>query len=645
MDKSLLELFKNQLTTIDKDEELKKYILQGNEFKVPDKEDLLSWNDKEAEEILDIIVNETTGNEEKVHNPDFVRILFKAYMAGIEQEQFTKVFVTEFIAEDSSLNTEFLQIIERAFKGAREKVKQYQYYWYWSNKIRIRPFKIIKKEEQDPRIEWSKLQMFKFLTKNGFRRYEGNLALVNEHNRVEVMPLNANELANPVKYWIRTKYIPSLPEVLEFQVTREHILESYFHKGNKLLTSTFYQDLDPLVFKSVPQKKGKAYLHFLDGTLELSKGLDPIFYDLEEASSLGMVWHKNVIQRKLDFKIDPDKAEASIFYDFCFKVSTPKNKYRLLKSKSRVTAMIQLLGFLMDESKDLSNPKSVVFCDMKQSINDPTEQGRRGKDIPLLWIKAVKGEGFKFIDCKSRRDNAFFFAGINREHRIIHLGDLQPETKMNRFYNWISGGSEVEDKGKNPVMLHFHEIGKLVITTNWIFWNNSDSLMDRLYIHEFEPYFGKKHKPMDEYGVLLGNESLDRMDPDQVPEMINFLVYCLQQYLNDGVQTDDSHYRQMSLQLRTDPRFVDVMDSIFNPEEGEPKTEISKHDLKDAVFQALDPDTISNSRLGADKYFKDWIIDYFKEKDMDFVCSFKKDGTSRYPYYFKGNAPFIRVKM
>lgn len=341
-----------------------------------------------------------------------------------------------------------------------------------------------------------------------------------------------------IKDYVRT-YIRAIPEVELDGISRGEILDAVLKSSNVNLGQGALEWLVPTEIEFAEDTREKAYVFFRNGYVEVTKD-DIKQFDYKKLE--GKIWEKQIINR--DFKPTDKECEFEIFL---LKVCKHEgNRYK---------ALLTAIGYLLHRWKDSSNSKAIILIDEKLSEG---AFGRSGKSLvvkavgKLRKLLSVDGRNFKF-------DKNFAFQSVSFDTSIIEFNDVDRRFKFEKLFSIITDGITVEKKNKDEISIPFHKSPKIVISTNYTVDGIDDSTLDRQFVIEFSDHYNMDHKPIDEFGHLF----FDEWDEKEWNSFDNFMLRCLQLYLNEGLVT----YEHKNLKLKklidsTSVEFADFAESL-----------------------------------------------------------------------------------
>ncbi len=177
-----------------------------------------------------------------------------------------------------------------------------------------------------------------------------------------------------------------------------------------------------------------------------------------------------------------------------------------------------------------------------------------GKAISYLRDSArIDGKNFAFGD-------RFTFQQVNPTTEIVEFNDVNQKFDFEKLFSVLTDDMTVEYKNKRPFPLPFEKSPKIMVSTNYSIRGTGDSFSDRMFEIEFSDYYNAKRKPIDEFGHLF----FDGWDEEEWNRFDNFMVECLQLYLDEGlIDYKKVNVDEKKLLLETSSEFLAFMKYSF----------------------------------------------------------------------------------
>lgn len=370
--------------------------------------------------------------------------------------------------------------------------------------------------------------------------------------------------------------------------------------STKLFTPPYLSMLQTASFQLEEDTKDYAMIYYQNVALRIwNDRIEKINYnDLS-----GFVWKKQVISRDY-IEYDHHKSEYRTF----LWLASGKDKLRYDSLKS-------VIGYLMHSWKTSANNKAIIFND--ETISD-NPNGRSGKS--LFWLALSHIKKVADIDGKTfDMGKTFPYQTVPADTQLLVFDDVKKNFNFEALFALITGGITLEYKGQDAIKLPVQKSPKILITTNYTIRGNGGSFDARKFEIEMSNYFSVDHTPMDEFGHML----FDDWDDSQWKSYDNFMLYCLQFYLKNGLVTPS--FKNLELRKfinQTSPEFYEfINDGNILP---------NKRHAKSLVFDALCEEYKDLKKWLSQKKFNTWVKDYANFKGYTFI-----DGNSNAQRWFE----------
>lgn len=366
-----------------------------------------------------------------------------------------------------------------------------------------------------PSINRYKLQVF-LTTQGGFRLffYDQSSTI---YRLVRIKDGMVEEASTEqIKRFIKD-YIDKLPDEFDGLVTPQDLLELIYKGANILFSDAFFEFFDKADIEFLRDNKNESYIPYKNGVIVITK--DNIL--LKTYGELNKyVWKSQVIDHYIIINEHDNNGENIEYFKFIKKICG--------EEIVKISYAISIIGYLLHQYKDPSKPYAVILAEE----NDNDEQGGgTGKGIFvkalgfLVNIVRVDGKNFKI-------DKSFAFQRVDLDTKIIAIEDTRKKVDFEGFYSIITEGVTVEKKNKDELFIPYKDSPKIVFTTNYSIPQQGVHSKRRQKVFEFSPYFGQKYTPEQEFGHKL----FDDWDKDEWNRFYNFLFFCIQDYIANGIQ-------------------------------------------------------------------------------------------------------------
>ncbi len=341
----------------------------------------------------------------------------------------------------------------------------------------------------------------------------------------------------------------SLPQIKDHVLTfakssDERVHEKLIDHVGKYLGENLIECVSSSKIDFKRDYKDKAFAYYKNGFIELKKNSEVYFKTFEELES--PIWESSILQRNISpIKIKYKMPEYERFL---------RNVVR--GDEDRFLSLCSAIGYLLHDYKDKSNAKAVILCDEKIS-EDPN--GRTGKSLigkaisHAKNIMRVDGKNFEF-------KTSFTFQLVSLDTKVFDFNDVKANFDFERLFSVITDDMIVEYKNKQPFPIKFEESPKIMISTNYTIKGMGASYRDRMFEIEFSDYYNEQHKPNDDFGHLL----FDEWDEDEWNRFDNFMLECLQLYLDEGlISCVQLNLNQRKLIDETSAEFIKFSESYI----------------------------------------------------------------------------------
>ena len=337
-----------------------------------------------------------------------------------------------------------------------------------------------------------------FLERNGFKKY-----FPNDSQKPTWVKIDSNKISETSVEKIKDFVLKYLLDRSEIEVW------NYCAKYQNLFSESFLLMLESVDLLLLKDTKFKSFIAFKNGILEVTKK-DANLIDYIDID--GYIFESQIIQR--------DFIELEIF----------KNEYQLFISNisaKEPSAMECAIGYLLSTYKNKMNNKAVILND--EVISDNPEGGT-GKGLFVQGLRQIRNvsilDGKTFDDKKS-----FPYQTVSPETQVLIFDDVKKNFDFETKFSLVTEGITLERKNKDAIKLKVEDSPKMVISTNYAIKGEGNSHDRRRHEIEIAQYYGKKLTPFDEFGRQL----FDDWDLLEFQKFDNYMVFCLQSYLQKGL--------------------------------------------------------------------------------------------------------------
>lgn len=373
-------------------------------------------------------------------------------------------------------------IAEDVFEEIKEAL-EHDDFWYLSDKNK-------------PQIDLLKYKLF--LERNGFKKHfpEGS-------QKPNWVFIQSNKV-------IETSTEKIKDFVLDYLIQRQEInIWKYCAGYQNLFSENLLAMLETVELMMLKDTKFKSYLAFENGILEITKNEVKL---IDYIDVNGYVWESQIINRPWETLADFEN-EYKIF------INNISNKEPL--------AVECVIGYLLSTYKNKMNNKAIILNDEVISENP---EGGTGKGLFVQGLRQIRR--VSILDGKSFDDKKSFpYQTVSQETQVLVFDDVKKNFDFESKFSLVTEGMTLERKNKDAIRLKVEDSPKMVISTNYAIRGEGNSHDRRRFELEIAQYYGKNLTPYDEFGKQL----FDDWELEEFLKFDNYMVYCLQSYLKNGL--------------------------------------------------------------------------------------------------------------
>lgn len=396
-----------------------------------------------------------------------------------------------------------------------------------------------------PKLAINKASFINFLESKGFFKFflDKNLSIFIRVQNNIVTEETPESILDFVK-----EEILNLPEQISANFTKSDLWELILNKITNLRSAEFLQTLSLKQVDIAKDTKDESFFYFKNCYIKVTAEKVEV-KDYNELKSC--LWKDQLINHDLNLLDEETASDTNqcLFGRFLEKVCSPANaesmrdrKLRKIDEK-RLSALVSALGYLMHTYQDPAVPKAVVFCEEKIAKDDESN-GRTGKGLTASALKLMRKRVLyngKQVDFRDR----FIFQKISPDTQLIVFDDVKKNFDFEFLFSVLTEGITIEKKGQKPIDLPFSRTPKILISTNSVLSNDTDSHKARKFEIEFSDYFSADYTPFDEFKVNFFESGWGENDPEW-DRFYSFMIYSVYHYLNNGLV----EYQQINLEER-----------------------------------------------------------------------------------------------
>lgn len=417
------------------------------------------------------------------------------------------------------------------------------------------------------KISISNIDYKRFLERNGFKKHYPNGA---EKHQFVYIESNKVEISSVPK--IKDFVLNYLLEKNEFEVY------NYCASFNNLFMDNYLILLDTIDLVMLNDTKDKSYIPYKNGILEVSKNKVELidYIDIEY-----YIWKSQILNRDFTFYNNLENDYKTFIYNISNKEPLP---------------LETTIGYLLSTYKNRSNNKAVILNDEVISENP---EGGTGKGLFVQGIGHIRKtsiiDGKQFDTKKS-----FPYQTVSLDTKVLVFDDVKKNFDFEQNFSLVTEGLTLEQKNKDAIKLNIHESPKLIISTNYAIRGEGNSHNRRRLEIEVAQYYGSKIEPADEFG----RQVFDDWDEQDFNRFDNYMVYCLQMFLNNGIIKQNA--KNIKLRKFIAETNIDFYNWISDAE----NFELGKRNDKDVIFEKFIKENPDFSKFLKRNTFTIWVQKY-----------------------------------
>jgi hypothetical protein len=415
-----------------------------------------------------------------------------------------------------------------------------------------------------------------FLERNGFKKHFPNGSekpsfVFIESNKVEI-----------------TSIAKIKDFVLDYLVDRKEIdVWNYVANYQNLFSENYLLMLESIDLIMLNDTRNKSYIAFENGILEVTKeSINLIDYiDVD-----GYIWRSHILDRDWkhldDYTNDYEKFISNI-------------------SSKEPLPIECVIGYMICTYKNRSNNKAIILND--EVISDNPEGGT-GKGVFVQGLSQIRNtsiiDGKQFDNKKS-----FAYQTVSLDTRVLVFDDVKKNFDFESNFSLVTEGITIERKNKDAIKLNIHDSPKLILSTNYAIRGEGNSHDRRRHEIEFSQYYGKDLIPRDEFKKDL----FDDWDLDEFQRFDNYMVYCLQTFLNNGlIRQNAKNIKLRKFIAETSMEFYEWVEDLENFRIGIKNDKVGK-------FVEFTEQYQDYKKWLSRKRFNIWVKKYATFKNLDYL--------------------------
>jgi hypothetical protein len=373
-----------------------------------------------------------------------------------------------------------------------------------------------------------------FLNYLGFRKYWNNPSYsIFVYLKDNIVGETTPEIIRDIV----TDYILSMPNVISDNFTNLDLQEKILSRIYLFNSVDLLKTLKTLPDNFISDSQDNMFFYFKNYYIKVTKA-GPEKFDYSTLN--GYIWKDQINDRNIelypvDEALDTDFCVFSRFISCICSLPNPEaptDKKSRLFDLPRFYAFISALGYLLHTYKSPALSKAIIFCEEKISSNDESN-GRSGKgltSVALGYLRkrtVIPGKSCNFRD-------RFIYQEVTNSTQLLSFEDVRKDFNFEALFNVITEGLYVEKKNKTAFTIPFDKSPKVIVSTNYVMPNDSDSFKARKFELEFSDYFTADYTPVDEFGTMLFEKGWAADSPEW-DKFYTFLFACCAFYLENGL--------------------------------------------------------------------------------------------------------------
>lgn len=296
------------------------------------------------------------------------------------------------------------------------------------------------------------------------------------------------------------------------------ILDAVVEKSEKYYNKHVINHLPVIDVTIKNDTKTNCYIAFENGVLDISRDATKLI-SLKDFKN--HILENRIIRRKFERSCRKLKGD---FVKFVWNLAG--------HSPYRFKVLCSTIGYLIHNYKDPVTPKMVILID--QVIGElETNNGGSGKSLLLKSIGYIRN----LVELSGKRlqtTNRFALQRVDAFTDVILVNDARKNENLDNWYNISSDGTTIERKYQKEQILSAEDSPKIAFTSNhMIVRSEGNSSERRVHETEISDWYNKDNTPQDEFGRNL----FDDFNSDDWKDFDNFMVYCVEYYLQFGLLT------------------------------------------------------------------------------------------------------------
>ncbi|MCL5991393.1 MAG: bifunctional DNA primase/polymerase [Bacteroidetes bacterium] len=425
----------------------------------------------------------------------------------------------------------------------------------------------------------NKTNFINYLEYNGYYKYwiDTNLSI---YIRIQQNIVSEETPETIIDFVKRAVY--NMPEKISNNFTNLQLWENIVQKIHIFKSNDFLATLTPKHLNLVRDTKDTAFFFFRNKCIKVIKdnAIEVDYKDLK-----GHIWKEQIIKHDLKLLPLEEAGDTSncVFGRFLEHVCSPHNsefpedRSKRIVDTKRLSSLCSAIGYLLHTYKNPALTKAIIFCEEKIAQNEEAN-GRTGKGLTYHGIIKLRKHVFfngKQVDFKDK----FYFQKISPDTQLLIFDDVKKGFDFESLFSILTEGITVERKGMKPFEIPFDQSPKILITTNHVLSNETDSHRARKHEIEFSDYYTADFTPVDDFGGNILDKGWVPDDPEW-DRFYSFMIYITLHYLaNDLVDYQQVNLAERKMIANVNGDFLEFIMDEYPDEELTPGLKIFKDDI------------------------------------------------------------------
>jgi hypothetical protein len=176
------------------------------------------------------------------------------------------------------------------------------------------------------------------------------------------------------------------------------------------------------------------------------------------------------------------------------------------------------------------------------------DKGGAGKSLIFKFISILRNVAF---ENGKATDKDFKYNSVGKETDVLLIDDLNRYHDLEQLNTMATGDTDINLKYGKIIHFDFKDSPKVAATTNYFPDTMHPGVKRRVKIFEINNYFNEVRTPF----TIFKHQLIDDWDSEQMNIEINFLITCLELYLNLGLKVPtivDADIRLLKVKIGAD---------------------------------------------------------------------------------------------